>query len=109
VPASPAGRLMGRRHFAHRILVTESRAEVKAQFTCEVYADRTKLCSGKAVKKLLTMCCQKSYIGCLFGDCFDIFHTKANYWEFFWAVILCSEVVDTNLNIGSNAANLRDP
>jgi hypothetical protein len=53
--ASPAGRLMGRGHFAHRIPAAEPKAYGRSQCMCMVYAEGGKPCNGKTVKELTTV------------------------------------------------------
>jgi hypothetical protein len=79
--SSPAGRLVGRDHFLYRIPVTHAKLEGKSQRSCRVCAERSKRQTGKSVKKCTTMYCRKCNVGLCIGQCFEVFHTKLNYWE----------------------------
>ena len=79
--SSPAGRLVGRDHFLYRIPATHTKLEGKSQRSCRVCAERSKRQTGKSVKKCTTMYCRKCDVGLCIGQCFEVFHTKLNYWE----------------------------
>ena len=79
--SSPAGRLVGRDHFLYRIPATHAKLEGKSQRSCRVCAERSKRQTGKSVKKCTTMYCRKCDVGLCIGQCFEVFHTKLNYWE----------------------------
>jgi len=78
---SAAGRLVGRDHFLYRIPATHAKLEGKSQRSCRVCVERSKRQTGKSVKKCTTMYCQKCDVGLCVGQCFEVFHTKLNYWE----------------------------
>jgi len=78
---SPAGRLVGRDHFLYRIPVTHAKVEGTSQRSCRVCAERSKHQTGKTVKKCATMYCKKCDVGLRIGQCFEVYHTKLNYWE----------------------------
>ena len=80
-PSSPAGRLVGRDHFLYRNPVTHAKLEGKSQRSCRVWAQRSKRQTGKTVKKCTTMYCRKCDVGLCVGQCFEVYHTKLNYWE----------------------------
>jgi len=79
--SSPAGRLVGRDHFLYGIPATHVKVEGTSQRSCHVCAERSKLQTGKTVKKCTTMYCQKCDVGLCVGQCFEVYHTKLNYWE----------------------------
>ena len=78
---SLAVQLAGRDHFLYRIPATHTRLEGKSQRSCRVCAERSKRQTGKSVKKCTTMYCRKCDVGLCIGQCFEVFHTKLNYWE----------------------------
>jgi hypothetical protein len=78
--SSPAGRLVGRDHFLYRIPATHAKLEGKSQRSCHVCADRSKRQTGKTVKKC-TMYGRKCNVGLNIGQCFEVYHTRLNYWE----------------------------
>jgi hypothetical protein len=79
--SSPAGGLVGRDHFLYRIPATHANVEGTSQRSCRVCAERSTRQTGKTVKKRTTMYCQKCDIGLCIGQCFEVYHTKLNYWE----------------------------
>jgi len=79
--SSPAGRLVGTDHFLYRFPATHAKVEGTSQHSCHVCADRSKRQTGKTVKKCTTMYCQKCDVGLCVGQCFEVYHTKLNYWE----------------------------
>ena len=79
--SSPAGRFVGRDHFLYRIPATHAKVEGTSQDSCRVCADRSKCQTGKTVKKCTTMFCRKCEVGLCIGQCFEVYHTKLNYWE----------------------------
>jgi hypothetical protein len=78
---SSASRLVGRGHFVHRVPATSSKQKGCSQLTCKVCADKGKHHTGKSTKKYTTVYCRKCNIGLCLGDCFEIYHTKVNYWD----------------------------
>jgi hypothetical protein len=66
--SSPAGRLVGRDHFFFFFPATHAEMEGKRQ-------------TGKTIKKCTTMYCRKCDVGLCIGQCFEVYHTKLNYWE----------------------------
>ncbi|KAJ4427097.1 hypothetical protein ANN_24712 [Periplaneta americana] len=78
---STGGRLVGRDHFPHRIPGTGSKQKGHTQRTCKVCADRGKHHTGKATQKYTTIYCARCDVGLCIGNCFEIYHTRANYWE----------------------------
>ena len=46
-----------------------------------VYREKGKHQTGKTVKKYTTMYCLKCDVGLCIGQCFEVYHTKLNYWE----------------------------
>jgi len=78
---STGGRLVGTDHFLNRIPATHARVEGKSQRSCRVCAEKSKRQTGKAVKKCTTMYCRKCYVGHCVGQCFEVYHSKLNYWE----------------------------
>jgi len=46
-----------------------------------VCLQRSKRHTGKTVKKCTTMYCRKCDVGFCIGQCFEVYHTKLNYWE----------------------------
>jgi len=79
--SSPAGRLVERDHFLCRIPATHARVEGTSQHSCRMCAERSKRQTRKTVKKCTTMYCQKCDVGLCIGQCFEVYHTKLNYWE----------------------------
>ena len=79
--SSPAGRLTGRDHSVYRIAAKQAKLEGKSQRLCRVCGDRSKGQTGKTVKKCTTVYCHKCDIGLCIGQCFEVYHTKLNYWE----------------------------
>jgi len=79
--SSPAGRLVGRDHFLYRIPATQAKMEGTSQCSCSMCADRSKSQTGKTAKKCTTMYCPKCDVGLCIGRCFEVYHTKLNYWE----------------------------
>ena len=79
--SSPAGRLVGRDHFLYRIPVTHARVEGISQLSCRVCAEKSKRQPGKIIKKCTTMYCRKCDVQLCTGQCFEVYHTKVNYWE----------------------------
>ena len=78
---STAGRLVGRDHFLYRIPATHARVEGTSQRSCRVCAEKSKRQTGKTVKKCTTMYCRKCNVGLCIGQCFEVYHSKLNYWE----------------------------
>ncbi|KAJ4444060.1 hypothetical protein ANN_05849 [Periplaneta americana] len=78
---STGGRLVGRDHFPHRIPGIGSKQKGHTQRTCKVCADRGKHHTGKATQKYTTIYCARCDVGLCIGNCFEIYHTRANYWE----------------------------
>ena len=78
---STAGRLVGRDHFLYRIPATNARVEGTSQRSCRVCAEKSKRQTGKTVKKCTTMYCKKCDVGLCVGQCFEVYHSKLNYWE----------------------------
>ena len=99
--SSPAGRLVGRDHSVYRIPVKQSKLEGKSKRPCRMCGERSKRQTGKTVnkcttiycrkysaglyighmKKCTTIYCRKCSIGLYIGQCFEVYHTKLNYWE----------------------------
>ena len=79
--SSPAGRLVGRDHFLYKILATHAKVEGTSQRSCCMCAEKSKRQTGKTIKKCTTMYCQKCDIVLCIGQCFEVYHTKLNYWE----------------------------
>jgi hypothetical protein len=80
-PSSPAGRLVGRENFLYRSPATHAKLEGISQRSCSVCAERSKRQTGKTVKNCATVYCRKCYVGLCMGQCFEVYHTKLNYWE----------------------------
>jgi hypothetical protein len=76
--SSPAGRLIGRDHFLYRVPATHAKMEGTTQRSC---AEKSKRQTGKTIKKCTTMYCRKCDVGLCIGQCFEVYHTKLNYWE----------------------------
>jgi hypothetical protein len=79
--SSPAGRLVGRDHSIYRIPVKQAKLEGKSKRPCLVCGERSKRQTGKTVKKCTTMYCRKCNVGLYIGQCYEVYHTKLNYWE----------------------------
>jgi maltodextrin utilization protein YvdJ len=79
--SSPVGRLVGRDHFLYRIPATHAKVEGTSQRSCRVCAERSERQTGKTKKKRTTMYCRKCDVGLCIGQCFEVYHTKLNYWE----------------------------
>jgi hypothetical protein len=79
--SSPTGRLVGRDHFLYMIPATHTKVEETSQCSCRMCAERSKCQTGKTVKKCTKMYCQKCNVGLCIGQCFEVYHTKLNYWE----------------------------
>jgi hypothetical protein len=79
--SSPAGRLVGRDHSVYRIPLKQAKLEGKSQCSCRMCAERSKRQTGKTVKKSTTTYCWKSDVGLCIGQCFEVCHTKMNYWK----------------------------
>jgi hypothetical protein len=79
--SSPASRLVGADHSIYRIPATHAKLEGKSQHPCHVSAERSKRQTGKTVKKFTTMYYCKCEVGLCIGQCFEVYHTKLNYWE----------------------------
>jgi hypothetical protein len=75
--SSPAGRLVETDHFLYRILATHANSEGKTQRSCRKRKHQT----GKTVTKFTTTCCRKCDFELYIGQCFDVYHSKLNYWE----------------------------
>ena len=78
---SPASRLVGRDHFLYMIPGTHAKMEGTYQHSCHVCTERSKCQTGKTVKKCTTTYCRKCNVGLCIGQCFEVNHTKVNYWE----------------------------
>ena len=78
---SPASRLVGRDHFLCRIPATHAKLEGESQCSRRVCAERSKRQTGNTVKKCTTVYCRKCDVGLCIGQCFEVYHTKLNYWE----------------------------
>ena len=79
--SSPAGRLVERDHFLYRIPATHAKLEGKSQRSCRVCAEGSKRQTGKSAKKCTRMYCGKCDVGLCIGQCFEVYHTKLNYWK----------------------------
>jgi hypothetical protein len=79
--SSTAGRLVGRDHFLYRIPATLARVEAVYQRSCHVCAENSKCQTRKTVEKCTTMCYRKCYVRLFIGQCFEVHHSKLNYWE----------------------------
>ena len=79
--SSPAGRLVGRDHFLYRIPATHAKVEGTSQRSRCVCAERSKRQTGRTVQKCTTMFCRKCDVGLCIGQCFEVYHTKLNYWQ----------------------------
>jgi hypothetical protein len=77
----PAKRLVEREQFVYRIPVTQARLEGKSQRSCRVYAEKCRRQTGKTVKKCTKTYCRKCDVGLCIGQCFEVDHSKSNYWE----------------------------
>jgi hypothetical protein len=71
-----ANRLVGREQFVHRIPVTHATLEGKSQHSCRLCAEKSKLQTGKTVKKWTTTYCRKCDVGLCIGQCFEVYHSK---------------------------------
>jgi maltodextrin utilization protein YvdJ len=78
---SSASRLVGRDHSAHRVPATSSKLKGCSQHTCKVCVDKGKHNTIKSTKKYTTIYCRKCDIGFCLGECFEVYHTKVNYWD----------------------------
>ncbi|KAJ4429276.1 hypothetical protein ANN_26279 [Periplaneta americana] len=78
---STGGRLVGRDHFPRRIPGTGWKQKGHTQRKCKVCADRGKHHTGKATQKYTAIYCARCDEGLCIGNCFEIYHTRANYWE----------------------------
>ena len=72
---------VGRDHFLYRIPATHAKVEGTSQRLCCVCAEKSKRQTGKTIKKCTTMYCRKCDVGLCIGQCFEVYHTKLNYWE----------------------------
>jgi hypothetical protein len=79
--SSPAGRLVERDQFLYRIPATHAKVEGTSQCSCRVCAEKSKRQTGKTIKNCTTMYCQKCDVGLCTRQCFEVYHTKMNYWE----------------------------
>jgi len=79
--SSPAGRLVRRDHFLYRIPARHYKLEGTSQCSRRMCAERSKRQIRKTVKKCTTIYCQKCDVGLCIGQCFEVYHTKLNYWE----------------------------
>jgi hypothetical protein len=79
--SSPADRLVGRDHFLYRIPATHAKVEETSQRSCHMSAERSKCQTGRTVKKCTTMYCRKCDVEHCIGQCFEVYHTKLNYWK----------------------------
>jgi hypothetical protein len=78
--SSPAGRLFGTDHFLYRIPATHSKPKGKTQRSCRVCSETGKRQTGKTMTKFTTTYCRKCDGLCV-GQCFEVCHSKLNYWE----------------------------
>jgi hypothetical protein len=78
---SPAGHLVGTDHILYRIPATHAKLEGKSQRSCRVCAEKGKRQTGKSVTKFITTYCRKCEVGLCIGQCFEVYHSKLNYWE----------------------------
>jgi hypothetical protein len=78
--SSPAGCLVGTDHCLYRIPATHAKLEGKSQHLCCVRAEKGKHQTGKTVTKFTTTYCRKCDELCI-GQCFEVYHSKLNYWE----------------------------
>jgi hypothetical protein len=76
--SSLAGRLVRTDHFSYRIPATHGRIN---QRTCRICARKSKHKTGKTVKKCTKTYCRKCDVGLCIGQCFEVYHSKLNYWE----------------------------
>ena len=79
--SSPAGKPVGRDHFLYRIPATHAKVQGTSQRSCCICVDRSKRQTRKTVEKCTTMYCQKCDVGLCRRQCFEVYHTKLNYWE----------------------------
>jgi hypothetical protein len=77
----PANRLVGREQFIHKIPVTHATLEGKSQRSICLCAEKSKLQTRKTVTKCTTTYYRKCNIGLCKGQCFEVYHSKPNYWE----------------------------
>ena len=75
-PSTVADRLTGR-HFATKIPPTENKS--RPCRSCKVCGDKAKKQTGKWKRKEMTYYCPKCDVPLCMPECFEIFHTKANY------------------------------
>jgi hypothetical protein len=78
--SGPAGRLVSRDHSIYSIPVTHAKLEGKSQLSFLVSAEK-QAPDQETVKTCTTMYCRKCYVGLCIGQCFDLNHTKMNYWD----------------------------
>jgi hypothetical protein len=78
---SSARILMGRDHFAYRIPAKSSKQAGISQCTCKVCTEKVKHHAGKSTKKFTAVYCPKYGVGLCMGECFDVYHSRVNYWE----------------------------
>jgi hypothetical protein len=69
------------RPFLYRIPATHATLDRTSQHSCRVCAERHKRLTNKAVKKCTTLYCRKCDVGLCIGQCFEVYHSKLNYWE----------------------------
>jgi len=74
---SPAGRLVGRDHSVYRIPAKQAKLEGKSLRSCCVSEQRSKRQTWNIVRKY----CHKCDVGLCIEQCFEVYHTKMNYWE----------------------------
>jgi len=79
--SSPAGRLVGADHSVYRIPASHAKLKGKSQHSCRLSAERGKRQIGKTMKKCTAIYCRKCNVGLCRGQCFEVYHTKLNYWE----------------------------
>ena len=79
--SSPAGRFVGADHSVYRIPPSHAKLEGKSQRSCCMSAERGKRQIGKSMKKCNAIYCCKCEVGLCRGQCFEVYHTKLNYWE----------------------------
>jgi hypothetical protein len=76
----PDNRLVGREQFIHRIPLTHATLEGKSPRSSRLFAEKSKLQTGKTVKKCTTTYCRKCDGLCI-GQRFEVYHSELNYWE----------------------------
>jgi hypothetical protein len=93
----PASRLVRREQFIYRIPVTHVRLEGESQCACSVCvcAERSKCHIGKTVKKSTTIYNRKCDAGLCIGQCFEVCHSKLNYWKEKWQLIFTGSATKT--------------